>query len=126
MNIFKWLSPKKNKRVSADTTKRVLAEWRSINDLVSNGQSLQLRQALISADKTLDNVLRDYYDGTTMGERLIAAKDKFDPATYNKVWQAHKTRNALVHESGFEAPASMLKDHVRTIRNALYIFGIKI
>jgi hypothetical protein len=122
--IFK----KKNNRraVSVDTVKNIEREWGNINVLLSQKGPSQLRQGLISADKTLDNALRDLVDGNTMGDKLKEAEKYFDKYLYNKIWEAHKLRNNIVHESGFEPPYFMVTEAVQTFRNALYALGVKV
>jgi hypothetical protein len=106
------------------TKNNIAAEWRNIEILVSGGQPSQLRQALIQADKSLDNALRDLVKGETMGERLKNSSSLFDRSLYDKIWKAHKMRNALVHESGYEPPHQMLKNNVETFKNALSKLGV--
>ena len=110
MGILDLLFGKKLKRktISTETRGLVKSEWEKIDTLLKGGKPSQLRQALISADKTVDNCLRDLVDGTKMGERLKNAKELFEWSTYDKIWKAHKIRNKLVHESGFEPPYHVL------------------
>ena len=103
-----------------------MVEWKNINTLFSGRSPSQLRQALISADKTLDNVLRDLVNGETMGERLKNAEDKFDRYSYDKIWKAHKLRNTLVHESGFEPPHYVLTEAIEDLRRGVVNLGIRI
>ncbi len=112
--------------VTGPTETAIKREWENINILLSQKGPSQLRQALISADKTLDNALRDVAPGTTMGERLKATKDRFDPYIYNKVWEAHKVRNNLVHEAGYEPPHYMLTEAVENLRKGLDNLGIRV
>jgi hypothetical protein len=122
--IFK---KKINRRsVSIDTVKNIEREWVNINTLLSQRGPSQLKQALISADKTVDNALRDIVDGQTMGDKLKEAEKYFDRDLYNKIWEAHKLRNNLVHESGFEPPYFTITEAVQNFRNALYALGVKV
>lgn len=130
--MFDWLfGTKKQYRkgpgrgaIKPYTLRAVEAEWRTIDTLVKGGRPSQLRQALISADKTLDNVLRDKVTGETMGERLKNAPHLFEKNLYNKIWSAHKTRNALVHESGYEPPAHIMKKAINDLKLALNYLGV--
>lgn len=122
--IFK---KKINRRaVSVETVKNIEREWGNINTLLSQRGPSQLRQALISADKTLDNALRDMVEGQTMGDKLKEAEKYFDKYLYNRIWEAHKLRNNLVHESGFEPPYFTITEAVQTFRDALYALGVKV
>ena len=124
-NLFKK-AKSANRNVSSKTITNIQAEWHNIAALLLGAQPSQLKQALISADKTLDNVLRDMVAGNTMGERLKAAKDHFSSQTYNLVWEAHKLRNTLVHESGITIPHHSLKKGVEDLKLGLKELGITI
>ncbi len=105
--------------VSSQTIEKISRDWENIAVLVKGKSPSQLKQALITADKTLDAALKDIVLGDTMGERLKNAKDKFDRATYNRIWDAHKLRNSLVHEAGFEPGYFTLDGAITNIRMAL-------
>lgn len=128
MNLFTLFGKKKklSRSISRRTEELVVIEWRNINTLVSGRSPSQLRQALISADKTLDNVLRDLVDGETMGDRLKNSESKFDRYSYDKIWKAHKLRNTLVHESGFEPPHYVLTEAIEDLRRAVVSLGIRV
>lgn len=129
MGLFDLLfggTERKNVTVLQGTTDLIKTEWEQIDILVKQGGPSQLRQALIKADKTLDNALRDIVPGETMGERLKNAKDRFEYNVYDKIWKAHKVRNNLVHESGFEPPYHVLEGAIEDLRNALYKLGVRI
>ncbi|RJR26528.1 hypothetical protein C4561_05280 [candidate division WWE3 bacterium] len=112
--------------ISINTERRIKDEWAKISELIKAGSPSQLRQALISADKTLDNALRELVPGETMGERLKNAKPKFDKFTYGKVWDAHKIRNNLVHETGYEPPHYIIKEAISDLKDALYRLGMRL
>ncbi|MFH1295437.1 MAG: hypothetical protein ABIH84_02560 [bacterium] len=115
------------KKVVSD---RVLAtvtrDWQEVETLLRGGAPSQLKQALIIADRALDSALKDLLAGQSMGDRLKNAKGLFHPQTYDKVWQAHKLRNALVHESGFEAQSFVLKASVANLQSALREIGVRV
>ncbi len=112
--------------VLRETEEKIQAEWANIQTLVAKKTPSPLRQALIAADKTLDNALRDIAKGETMAERLKNHKDKFDRYTYNKIWEAHKVRNNLVHESGYEPPYYVVIEAIESFRAALRSLNIKV
>lgn len=111
-------------------SKRVIAvatrDWQEIETLMKGGFPSQLKQALIVADRSLDCVLKDLVIGETMGERLRNAQNLFHSQTYDKIWQSHKLRNALVHESGFEVRGFVLKSSTENFRSGLKELGIKL
>ncbi len=112
--------------VSTQTKSRIQSDWNQIKILIDGGSPSQMRQALITADKALDNALRDVVAGETMGERLKSASNKFDKVTYDKIWRAHKMRNALVHESGYEPSYGMLKNAIEDLRKGLNKLGVNV
>ena len=117
---------KKHKKISVlpATIENIKREWSLIEDLLKGKQPSQLRQALISADKTLDNALRDMVIGESMGERLKNSSEIFEKGLYNRIWEAHKLRNNLVHESGFEVKSFILEQNIEQFRKALNYLGI--
>ncbi len=130
--MLEWLFGKTNTRpVSAKgvirpyTMNSIQTEWRTINSFLVEKRPSQLRQALITADKTLDNALGDLVTGQTMGERLKNAPHIFEKNLYNKIWSAHKVRNALIHEAGYEPPAHIMTYSISTFKEALNFLGIK-
>ncbi|NMB91851.1 hypothetical protein GYA37_03330 [candidate division WWE3 bacterium] len=116
----------KRKSLSVHTVENIKRDWKNIDVLLSQKRPSQLRQALIIADKSLDNALGDIVGESTMGERLKKSKDLFDKNLYNKIWEAHKIRNSLVHESGFEPPYFVVIKSVNNLKEALYTLGIKL
>ena len=133
LNLFKFLgSGGKNESgflrssVSSITSTKIKSDWANIDVLLKGKQPSQIRQAVILADKALDNALRDVVSGTTMGERLKNSRGKFNPDLYNKIWSAHKMRNALVHESGYEPPYHMAVNGINNLKKGLKSLGVNI
>lgn len=114
------------KIITVETRNNIDKDWKNVVVLLSARGPSQLRQALITADKSLDNALRDIVPGETMGERLKSAESKFDRDLYNKIWEAHKVRNNLVHESGFEPPYFVVTQSVENLKKGLQALGINI
>lgn len=112
--------------VSTATINLIENEWRSINvDLTSKSPAV-LKHALIKADKSLDNLLKDFATGNTMGERMISAKNKFSPDVYSSIWSAHKIRNSMVHDSGFEPTYVVLKSAIEDLRKGVKQLGARV
>lgn len=124
---FGFLFKIKNNRkiITVETRNKIQNDWRNIEVLLSQKGPSQLRQALITADKSLDNALKDLVAGENMGERLKNAEKMFDRDEYNKIWEAHKVRNNLVHESGYEPPYFVLTQSVESLKNGLEKVGIR-
>ena len=119
------IKPMRRGAVKPYTVKVIESEWKNIKILLEGKKPSQLRQALIRADKTLDSALKDLVTGQTMGERLKNAPHMFDRSLYDKVWKAHKTRNALVHESGYEPPHHIISTSINNLKTALNSLGVK-
>ena len=69
--------------------------------------------AIVEADKLLDKALCELgIAGKTMGERLKKSSSRF--SKINSVWHAHKLRNQIAHESGFQVEY-MQATHALTI-----------
>lgn len=81
-------------------------EW---NDALSLFKDEKTRNmSIIHADKLLDQALKCLgYNGDTMAERLIAAKNKLQHK--DDVWKAHKLRNKIVHETNVNPTEKEIK-----------------
>lgn len=128
MGLFDALFGKVNffrTTVTPETEAKIKADWIKISQLVTLGKPSNLREALITADRSLDTALKELVTGENLGERLKNSLQKFDRTQYNLIWEAHKMRNALVHESGFEPPYFVLKKAIEDLRAALVSLGLR-
>ncbi len=112
------------REVSNRVLSMISKDWQEIEILLKSDSPSQLKQALILADRALDFALKDLVVGQNMGDRLKNAKNLFHPQSYDKIWQAHKLRNSLVHESGFEAQGFIIKSAIKSLRDGLTELGI--
>ena len=130
VNFIKFLfNPKglKIHRVSAPTMLTIQNKWRGSIDLALKSRNpSQLRQALITADKLLDAALKDVSNGENMGGRLKNAQKKFDWEVYDKLWKAHKVRNALVHDVSYEPTYFVLEEALRDFKKGLESLGVRL
>ncbi len=135
MGIFNFIFKKKHKRskyrysklsLSPSDLRKIQNEWARIDELVKIGKPSQLRQAVIKADNLVDFALSRLASGTTVGERLKNARPYFkDYAVYQGLWEAHKVRNALVHEADYEPPHYVAKEAIGKFRQGLEALGAK-
>jgi len=89
-------------------------EWLKIENSLDKNNMMTYQMAIMSADKLLDNALRDIgLSGETMGDRLKIAKSKFSDV--NKVWAVHKLRNRIVHETDVSI-------NLITAKKALFVY----
>lgn len=99
----------------------IKARWSTIMATSGTGAS-GLKSSLNEADKLLDHVMKQVgYSGDKMAERLKLAGPRF--TDQNAVWRAHKLRNALAHEIGFDLVPSQAKEALRDFEQALKDLG---
>lgn len=98
--------------------------WSTI-ETMAKGSGNDLRNAVAEADKLLDHVLLQSGLGrSSMGERLKAARPRFSSyEVYDSVWKAHKLRNALAHEVGFDLVPSQAREAVANVGRGLKDLG---
>ena len=71
-----------------------------IEDLLQSENDIELKHALLEADKLVDNALKlKGYSGETFADRLRSAEKSMNHEVYNSLWQGHKTRNIIAHET---------------------------
>jgi hypothetical protein len=75
-------------------------QWQDIMRHVDSIHEGEWKFAVIEADTIVDNVLKNYFPGDTMGERLMNI-DKTKLLTIDDLWEAHKIRNRLAHDSNY-------------------------
>lgn len=104
----------------------VRENWLRIEEQANLGKPSNFRSAVIDADKLVDFVLKKIYPSLdSMGERLKQAKSEFKDnyPVYDQLWFAHKTRNELVHNVGFELASVQAKVVLENFKNALVYLG---
>jgi hypothetical protein len=84
-----------------------------------------LKSAINEADKLMDHVMKQLgFSGETMGERLKHGRARFSThATYDGVWRAHKLRNSLAHEMGFDLVVSQATEALKDFERGLKELG---
>lgn len=98
--LFAIISLTKNGGRSLDVNK-YRCKWLEIEQQLKRDDRASYTLTVLNADKLLDQALRDRgLKGETMGERMKNAKEIWTNA--NAVWQAHKVRNQIAHESDFQ------------------------
>ena len=98
-----------------------MAHWKRIGEMMAQPGMEQTKSAIMEADKLFDIALRQHgFKGETMGERLKDARQFFqNNAIYQGVWEAHKLRNALAHEVGFDVPKAVGITHLAQFKAGL-------
>ena len=91
--------------------------WEKILERVYSGRPEARLVAIIEADKMADDLLKNMgFIGEHMADRLMQIS-KEELKTLDKLWEAHKIRNDLVHTPGFEISESHAKDVLRNYRD---------
>jgi len=105
---------RKKEKFSLEDRKFLISKKREIEELLASRDHLRLRQAVLESDKLVDWVLKkDNYRGETFADRLRSAEKNIPPEVYNSIWQAHKIRNQLVHETKAEISKETLHQAVK-------------
>lgn len=98
------------------------AGFLAIENKLRKENPLSFGLAIIEADKLLDKAMTECgLVGKTMGERLKHSGSKF--SELNKVWNAHKLRNAIAHEPNFEVSFQQAKNALDIYKKALKDLG---
>ncbi|MHB8651889.1 MAG: hypothetical protein ACYC8S_02020 [Minisyncoccota bacterium] len=85
------------------------AQWEIILDHANSDNVAEWKVGIIEADKLLEEVLEEHgYHGATLGERLKIAEGRL--RSLNSAWEAHKVRNQVAHEGGFELTKRSTRD----------------
>ena len=101
----------------------IKARWDEIERMATAGGEMNLKMAVMEADKLLDHALKAMaIPGMTLGERLKFAAYKF-PKIRN-VWNAHRLRNQLAHESSYYLDPSYARKAIRDFKDALRLLNV--
>lgn len=104
--------------------KRSIKAWMIIKKHFFEGGDQDLKVALIEADNLLDEALKYAgFRGISLGEKLKALTEAELP-NINDVWEAHKLRNRIVHESGFKLNRDTAERALAVYEQTLKDFGV--
>ena len=113
---------KRDKRIKKETKKKAklpVGVWEKINAKLNSVNPNDWKIAVIEADKTLDETLKEAkVEGGTEGERLKNVVEADVGGSLNNVWRAHKTRNNIVHDSSFELTNDVARKTVKILEDA--------
>ncbi len=100
------------------------ARWKEIEELLRVRRDSALKQALLQADKLLDLALKEKkLKGETLGTRLKEARYIFEPRLYQRIWDAHKLRNRLVHGDE-EILSFQIEKAIKVFKEALQVLRL--
>ena len=93
-----------------------------IENSLQKGNEASYAMAIIQGDKLLDKALCEMgASGKTMGDRLKHTGGKF--SQLNSVWHAHKLRNQIAHEHGFNLEYNQARHALAVYKQALKDLG---
>lgn len=96
--------------------------WLRIENGLERDDPRSLSFAVLEADKLLDKALNEMgIPGKSMGEKLKKLGNKMPDL--QKVWQAHKLRNQIVHESDFHVNYNQARQALAIFKQALKNLG---
>ncbi|OGC62639.1 hypothetical protein A3J33_01765 [candidate division WWE3 bacterium RIFCSPLOWO2_02_FULL_53_10] len=105
---------------------KIQNDWVRIEQLVQTAQPSAFKEAVIAADKLLDYALMQVSSGEAMGERLKNAYQSFPRDIYQGLWDAHKMRNALVHDPNFDLSVLMAREVIEKFKRGFQSLGARI
>ena len=98
------------------------AKFLAIENKLNKDSPATFPIAIIEADKLLDKAMNEMgLPGKTMGEKLKKSGSRF--TNLNGVWRAHKLRNAIAHEAGFEVSYKQAFNALALYKQALMDIG---
>lgn len=99
-------------------------EWDKIESHFFKGDDNDLKIAIIEADKLLEEALREAgVRGLSLGDRLKNLKPGQLP-DIDKVWQAHRLRNQIVHEPTFKIKRDLAERALNIYQETLKDLGL--
>ena len=98
--------------------KGIAKRWQEIESLVTKGNEMSYKLAVMEADKLLDHTLKSMaMPGKDLGERLKAVCYKYPKL--RQVWFAHKVRNQIVHEASYYLSPGLANKAIKSFEQAL-------
>lgn len=98
--------------------------WEKVMEHMSLPNPSEWKLAIIEADNLLDQLVKTMgYPGESLGERLKNIEPS-DFSTLNQAWEAHKVRNRIAHESGYEPSENEARRAIGNYRQVFEEFQI--
>jgi archaellum biogenesis protein FlaJ (TadC family) len=114
-----WLKEGARARQAAYGPQKLDKKWQTVLMRLKKGDEASLKLAIIEADNIFDDILKRMgLPGIDMGERLR----QFEPhelKSVELVWEAHRLRNAIVHEPTIEISQAQAEQAVQGYEAAL-------
>ena len=101
--------------ISAEDKSYILNKKHEIWRYLDSESVIEVKHAVMEADKLVDFLLQKRgYAGATFADRLKSAEKYIDRNRYENLWQGHKTRNMIAHDSS-EISIFELKNAVKKL-----------
>ncbi len=101
---------------------RYRTQWLTIEQQLSRDEAASCSLCILNADKLLDQAMRESgLAGETMGDRLKSSGKHF--SNLNSIWSAHKIRNQIAHEPGFQVSYGDARRALAAFKQALKDIG---
>lgn len=102
----------------------VKANWEHIQELINSSSPSDWNMAVIRADALLEDILRHLgYEGETIADRLKIV-DPHKLKSLDRVWSAHRLRNAIAHDPLEQHTRENLQYAVKTYEQAFIELGL--
>ena len=106
--------------LSGEDKSYIIKKRLEIEQLLKSNSIIELKHAVLEADKLVDFILKKKgYRGEAFANRLRAAEKYIEPDVYDRIWQGHKIRNQIVHDSG-NIDRNILISAVKKLLSYLY------
>lgn len=117
------IGPEQNSSAQSTSGGALTARWQEIINHIGSPREGEWKFAVIEADKLMDDTLKSAgYIGDTMGERLMGI-EQGQIQTLDGLWDAHKTRNHLVHDANYFLRYSEAKRVIQLYEETLKELG---
>lgn len=98
------------------------SRWLTIEQSLVRDNEASHQLAVVNADKLLDTAMRERgIKGQTMGDRMKMNKDGW--TNRNALWEAHKLRNRIAHESDVRVSYDQARRALAGFKQALKDVG---
>ena len=99
--------------------RRLNKSWQKVLSRLSKNDEANLRLALLEAENLFDDLLRQMHiPGESMADRLKCL-DSSQISNIDEIWQAHKLRNTVVHNSEYPITKNEIEFGVYAYEKAL-------
>ena len=107
-----------------ETPETFLERWQGVLKHLESLNESEWRVAVIEADKLIDEILaRKGFEGESIAEKMSSIeKDRMK--SIDRLWEAHKTRNRIVHKPDYKIEQSEARRTISYYEEALVEMGV--